>query len=345
MNAGDVARALLVGLALPALTIQSATAQEGDWVTPIQVAGSREHQLQVARRLMRAPAEFRFGPWRLLAEENLKAHTRRELAQTAAALADSYRRRLQVEPVEPDAWFVLFGSDDEYRRFRTQFGSGLTGATEGHATDGLAATYVGRHGRDHLTALVIHEGVHLLNRATFGDRLPIWLDEGLATSMSYNRVDGRGRLLLGTIASRSKTTSNVRRLPDGRQKTTHRIRLEGPMAALLDYSERPAAWPPLAELANDWDRRSERDLELAYPQAGFFVRYLLDGADRDTQLAFRALLTDLARRPRPELVAALERRLPDLEPGFRRWLGELARESLARVGPSSGPPGAGAPGR
>lgn len=329
--------ALFVGLAVQAGAWWPALSQQQDWVTPVQQVGSSGHQLEVARRLMGQAHEFDFGPWRLLAEQSLAPRTRRHLEGVAESLADAYRSRLKVEPVKTDAWIVVFANDNDYKQFRDRFGNGLTGATEGHATDGLAATYVGRHSRDHLAALVVHEGVHLLNRATFTDRLPTWLDEGLATSLSYNRVDSDGRLILGTIASRSKTTSNSRRLPDGRQQTTHRIRLEGPVAALLAYSESPSQWPPLSALSEDWTRKSGRDLEVAYPQAGFFVRYLLDGADRDTQLAFRALLSDLARRPRPELVAALENRLPELEPGFRRWLDALARDSLARVGPTNLP--------
>lgn len=330
----------VAGLTLQFLAAAPAHPQQQDWVTAIQPVGSPGHQLEVARRLMRQPREFAFGPWLLLAEESLSTRTHRDLEDVARSLADSYRQRLKVEPTEPEAWFVLFDSEADYRGFRDRFGTGLTGATEGHATDGLAATYVGRHTRDHLAALVIHEGVHLINRATFRDRLPTWLDEGLATSMSFNRVDSRGRLLLGTIASRSKTTSDSRQLPDGRRQTTHRIRLEGPMAALLAYSENPSQWPTLSDLTDDWSRKSGRDLKLAYPQAGFFVRYLLDGADRDHQLAFRALLADLTQRPRPELIAALENRLPELEPGFRKWLEALADDSLARVGGTGPPPGA-----
>ena len=312
-------------------------AQQQDWVVGTAHAiGSREHQIQVARRLMRDPHTFSLGNWTLLAESELSRRLRQPLVSVARALPGAYRQRLQIEPIVDDAWFLLFGDEEDYQRFRAEFGHGLTGATEGHAGNGLAATFVGNHTRDHMIALVIHESVHLLNRSTFADRLPTWLDEGLATSLSYNRVGRDGEILLGTISSRSLSRSRSEQLPDGRRRTTHEIRLEGPMAALLSYSERPQDWPPLSALAKDWSQLN--DLESVYPTAGFFVRYLLDGADRDTQLAFRALLVDLSRRPRPELVSALESRLPELEPEFRRWMDQLARRSLRQVGPPGGQP-------
>ncbi len=315
----------------------SAWPQQQEWVvSPAKPIGSRDHQLEVARRLMRKPRTFPFGDWTLLAESTLTRRLRQPLVAVARTLPDSYGQRLQIEPIVEDAWFLLFAEEDDYQSFRQQFSQGLTGATEGHAGNGLAATFVGDHTRDHMAALVIHESVHLLNRSTFADRLPTWLDEGLATSLSYNRVSADGEILLGTISSRSLSTSRSEQLPDGRRRTTHQIRLEGPMAALLSYSERPQDWPPLTALAQDWSQLAH--LELLYPTAGFFVRYLLDGADRDTQLAFRALLVDLTRRPRPELISSLESRLPELEPGFRRWMDQLAHRSLRQIGPPGGRP-------
>lgn len=324
-----------VGLALLVASLSAIHGQNGDsWVvSPVRSIGSRDHQLAVARGMLADAEEHTLGPWTLLTDASVSTRTTDFLRSVCTQLPSSYRQRLGVDPRVGDSWLVLFPDKDGYHNFRARFGTGLTEAAEGHATVGLAATFVGDHTRDHLAALVVHESIHLLNRATFDDRLPTWLDEGLATSLSHNRIDSDGRLLLGTISSRSRSAVNRQRLPDGRSQTVHRIQLQGPMAALLAYSERPQDWPPLAALTADWSQTPDSRLELLYPQAGFLVRYLLDGADRDTQTAFRALLAELAVRPRPELVTAFENRLPDLDRGFRRWLGQIARQSLAQLKP------------
>ncbi len=287
-------------------------------------------QVEFAKTILQRPFEYPFGSGQLLAESRLATETRGELQAIANALRDSYQARVRVQSTPPDSWFILFADEKQYRRFRRQFGQGLPRQAEGHASGKLAATFVSGHSPDHLRSLVIHETVHLLNRATFEDRLPSWLDEGLATSLSYNRVDANGHLILGTISSTSSTSVSHKNGPGGRRTTTHRIELEGPMAALLKYSEQPQSWPPLGSLLGDWSDK-HGDLELLYPQAGLLVRYLFDGVDGDTQREFRALLRELATRNRPELVRAFEGQFRRIEPGFGRWLDQLANQSLAQL--------------
>ncbi len=285
---------------------------------------------------MPQPHEIELQNWHLLADASLTPRLRDLVARTLNQLAEAYEHRLGVTPPsESQRWLVLFPDRSAYRTFRAQFGAGLPDNTEGHARGSLAATYTKELSRDHLLSLIIHEGTHVLNWATFADRLPQWLEEGLATSLSYNRVNGKGKIVLGTISSTSMSRSQKVGNASGRNATLHQIRLEGPVAALLDYSEKPQGWPPLHSLPSSWQGPTE-ELRWRYPQAGFLVRYLHDGADRDTQLLFRDLLRELSARDRPELVHALEAQLADIQASFLNWLERTARQSRAHLGPVAG---------
>ena len=140
--------------------------------------------------------EARLGPWRLLTDVAKGELVGLELV--AAHLAETWRARYGADAdAVPGQSIAIFSSEARYRVFAQADGSRLL-TTRGHAGGGLAAFAAGRNALETRVALV-HELTHLLDRNAFGDRLPAWVDEGMAEDLAWCRVDSAGRLEPGTL--------------------------------------------------------------------------------------------------------------------------------------------------
>ena len=138
------------------------------------------------------------GPWRLLTDVASGLLT--GLDAVARNLADAYRARygLATGP-GPGQVLVIFASDVRYRAFAAADDSAMPG-TRGHASGGLAAFTMGRDPVE--TRMLLVQGLtRLLSRNALGERIPAWLDEGLAEDLAWCRVDSEGRLQPDTLDS------------------------------------------------------------------------------------------------------------------------------------------------
>lgn len=247
------------------------------WVRPDDTSGpSLERaartpdasRLAGARNAMRPLGrEARLGPWRLLTDVATGELT--GLDAVALNLADAYRSRtgLPAGP-GPDQAVVIYASDTRYRAFAEADGSPMLG-TRGHAGAGLAAFAMGRNPLETRVVLV-HELTHLLSRNALGEKIPAWLDEGLAEDLAWCRVDAAGRLQPDTLDLREQTRGGA---------STTAVERSGPRVTVDGWlgSARAGRIPPLAALLAPesrffTDRGARRDAATA---SGMLVRWCL----------------------------------------------------------------------
>jgi hypothetical protein len=79
---------------------------------------------------------------------------------------------------------VIFRAESDYRRYAAAY-KGIPGSGQeaGHAGGGVVAFFVGDRSRQEAVRTLVHELTHLLNRRALADRLPAWLEEGLAADL------------------------------------------------------------------------------------------------------------------------------------------------------------------
>ncbi len=277
------------------------------------------------------------GPYRLLTDVE-PGKLLNSLAAIARSLPASYAERYGLSSPEPgEETVLLFARAESYRAF-TDAEPGLAQLEpSGHAGNGIAALAVAE--RDEAEALLVHELVHLLNRRALGlavDLAP-WLDEGLAEDLAYSQVDSSGRLRLGSLAGRTRSTNSVGGSLGKLAGDSFQITTLGPRALLLDLIAR---WsepdrPPVLEILDlGWSEFADPESRsLLYPASGFLVRYLLDGSGFDgpgpqgsgrrSAPAFRTFLQAVAAGGASDgrtLLAALGTSEKELEAGFSAWL-------------------------
>ncbi len=288
----------------------------------------RQQRRELALSILEPAAErLRTGPFELVTDARRRGLPAR-LGSIAGELAAAYRARYGLEPrLEATPWTVaIFAREVQYRRFEESAGdlAGLEAA--GHAGRGLAAFFVEGRSLTELEAILVHELTHLLNRTLLPADVPAWLEEGMANDLAYCRLDGDGRLDLGTLAGSRRIHEGARFGGRGGVRVERTLYSIGP-AASLDLVRRHAAARTLVPLTTLLDLPwgafvDPRGRELRYVQSAFWVRYLLDG-DARTAAAFRAFLAAAAAGERAHaaaLAAHLERPWTELEAAFRRWL-------------------------
>ncbi len=296
------------------------------WVRPDDTAGptlERAPMTADAARLARARnamrplgRDARLGPWRLLTDAATGELT--GLDAVAQNLAEAYAARtgLAAGP-GPDQAVVIFAGDKRYRAFAQADGSPLLG-TRGHAGAGLAAFAMGRNPLETRVVLV-HELTHLLSRNALGEKLPPWLDEGLAEDLAWCRVDGDGRLQAGTLDVREE-------MRGGAAATA--VERSGPRVTVDAWLERARAGrlPPLAAILSPesrlfTDSSARRDAATA---SAMLIRWCL--AEPARAAAFKEFLKAISLGGAGDasaLAAALGRSAPELQRDFFEWLKTL----------------------
>ncbi|HVS16043.1 MAG TPA: SH3 domain-containing protein [Thermoanaerobaculia bacterium] len=262
------------------------------------------------------------------------------LGERLETLERVYAQRYGVVPIgRPAEALVVFVREEGYRRFESRLPELRGVGTTGHASDGVAALFVGERRQREVLATAVHEVTHLLNRRALGPALPAWLEEGLADEMALlglARADGGGSPYTGFLEV------------DGAV-----VRGSGPLAGLAQLLDRleAGALVPLDEMVGqDWQdfRAGPRGRDL-YNQSGFFLHYLLE-RDGPHPLAegFRSFLAAVARGEPltgDALIASLGVGWAALELDFRVWLlaeGARAGADLVRGRtPAVAPAGAG----
>jgi hypothetical protein len=237
--------------------------------------------------------------------------------QVESAYIARYNRRPLGSPREA---VVLYASEIPYRLLESR-SNRLRGLhSSGFNHSGLVVFYVGGRHRDELSATLIHEIAHLLNRRALGPVLPPWLDEGLADDLGYARVAPDGTLDPATLAVT-------------RSKSAGQVRIVGALSALrlLEQAREEGRFLSLAELtALDWDEfvRSDR-INVHYAISSFFVRYLLQAEGGRLAVPFRAFLEDVAAGLPAEgeaLRIRLGKEWRELDMGFEKWLRKFVKE-------------------
>jgi hypothetical protein len=223
-----------------------------------------------------------------------------------------------ARPAAPLGTLVLFADGAAFDTFTAATG-GAGGAFTGRTAGSVAALTAAGRGRRELYRLLVHEMVHLLNRAAFAAPPPVWLEEGLAGDLELVPVADDGGLLDVPLGREALRLAGGGR-PYGPLIAVDRLRLEAERGRL----ETPADLAVLDRAA--WDA-SPRRAEI-YALAALWVRFFLagEGAGGEARAtAFRAALAAAARGAGdavPALDAAAERE-------FRLWLHELGREITA----------------
>ena len=218
------------------------------WVRPDDTSGpslERGARVPDAARIAKARNAMRplgrdaiLGPWRLLTDVASGFLT--GLDAVARNLPDAYRARYGLATAAgPEQSIVIFASDARYRVFAAADGSAMLG-TRGHAGGGLAAFAMGRNPVE-TRVLLVHETTHLLSRNALGERIPAWLDEGIAEDLAWCRVDAEWRLEPDKLDSFEETRAGARSLV---------VETSGPRATRDAWLERARLGriPPLAAL-------------------------------------------------------------------------------------------------
>ncbi len=283
-------------------------------VRPVAAAPADEARLTQARALLREFREGQLGPYPLLTDVD-QPDLLFFLGNLARELEPAYVERYRVRPVSPPReTVVLFRRRQDYLAFQGQE-EGLRGLDAvGFARRGVVSLFVEDLTPEEVAATLVHELTHLLNRRAVGPALPPWLDEGLADDLGQSRIEAPGRLVAGALGGRERREGGqIHWQGSLAARETLRARIVGgelqPLRALLDL---------------DWGRFVAPEArELHYAQAGFWVRFLLDGDGGRLASGFRGFLAAVAdgEAITPE---GLRRRLgaswPELEASFRAWV-------------------------
>jgi hypothetical protein len=254
------------------------------------------------------------------------------LDRLAPQVVPAYRERFGVDPGPPSGEAILlFAREETYRHYERGEGAAIADLdAAGHAGGSVAALHAEGRDPEEVARLLVHELVHLLNRRALAPELPPWLEEGLAEALALSRI-AAGRLEAGALGGRR----TFEPLPAHGSRRDILVVTSGPRARLDQLVEALATGS--AEdletlLALPWQEfAAPAGRELRYAQAGFFVRYLLDGEDGRLASPFRAHLAGIARGEPADLTRLLTRlgdTLPELARGYRSWLAGQRRLAL-----------------
>ncbi|MDY7095302.1 MAG: hypothetical protein SX243_20185 [Acidobacteriota bacterium] len=263
-----------------------------------------ERALAVMGHSPTSPAELYLGPYPFYTDlRDTDPRDRallRQLDEASTRVEEIYRQRYGLDPVgNPAAAVVLFQAVEDYRRYQAHETAIASLPSHGHAGYGLAVFYRGSRSDAEVTATLIHELTHLLNRRGIGPALPAWLDEGLAEDLAEIGIQpeskGEYRTLLASATAR----------PSG--------------GAMVGVS--------LQELLRtDRDSlSSQAELQRFYQLSRSWIGYLLD-ADPAQGARFRSYLEAVANgapATPEELQRHLRRPWAELEKEFTIWRANL----------------------
>lgn len=288
----------------------------------------RDLRWERARRLLgaEADAEERLGPWRLLTDVD-DAELRRFLDDVAERLETQYASRFGPAPREPEDGeqsVILFAEESDYRTYE-ELGDRAVGLDlEGHAGGGLAVLYREDRRDAELASLLVHELSHLLHERTFGDRLPPWLEEGMAEDLALSEIDPDGSIRPGTLGGDARIDPYAS-LGGERLEITGGIALIGRLAQSVGEGRLPSLEGLLAMSREEFVQPAGRGMR--YATSAFFVRFLLDRHGE----GFRAFLADAAQG-RPVSPGSLAERVGVEVGGLERRFHAWVRAEALRAG-------------
>lgn len=283
-------------------------------------AEPRDPRWRRARRLLDGVPETpqRLASWQLLTDVD-DPRLRERLDRVAAKAEHAYETRFGLTPKAAEEGaevVILFAREDEYRIFEELGDAGTGLGLEGHAGGGLAVLYHGRRPEPELTALLVHELAHLLHERIFGDRLPPWLEEGMAEDLALSRVGPEGEIELGSLGGVARV-DRYGSLDAERLEITGGVGILGRLARRVSQGRMPDLAELLTMPRETFVQPAGRGLR--YASSAFFVRFLLDRYPEE----FREFLEAVAF-VRPATVGTLVDHvgvgLDALERQFHAWI-------------------------
>lgn len=303
----------------------------GDTESPALVVPPRIPDTARLQRVASAMNPLRreecLGAWRLWTDA--PAGEVKDLDTVARRLPEAFETRTWL-PAEviPDQSVAIFADGRRYRAFAEGDGNPLRG-TDGHSSGGLAVVALRQRSLE-TRVLLVHELVRMLVHNAFAENAPPWLVEGLAEDLAWCRVEGDGRLDLGSLDRGSEVSW---------ERTTRREVAWGPRPTVGAFVKAARRGPSimLASLLTPGtglflDPDVQRD---ALTESALLVRWCFDEPRRADR--FREFLAVVALGGRADLAAlseALGVGARDLEVEFLSWVRALALEDE----PASPPP-------
>ena len=260
-----------------------------------------------------------FGGSTDVANERLLQH----LERVATALPGAFATRFGLQAIASGSIFV-FGRERDFRTWlKTQHGV-EDARVEGFAASGTASLYLGHHGVEDVSAMLVHEVTHLLARNAFRRSLPPWLEEGLADELAFNRFTRDGKIVHDSV--RISRSARMQSMFPTRRGTRFSSTVSGPGVALLRLSR--GSLVPLPELLNasQDDFLASAGRQDRYATAAFFVRFLLSAQPERAQ-RFRAFLAAGVGGAPMDAAAfevAMGETVVELDKKYLRWVRQLA---------------------
>lgn len=296
-----------------------------DLTLPLPARPPDPAMLAHAQTLLGARARSsHLGPYSLLTDVEDVALLA-SLARVATAIEGAYRERTSLTPVGiPAEAVILFAGRADYDAFiegETRL-AGLRPA--GHTSRGLVALAAGERAASEVTATLVHELIHLLNRRALGPALPPWLDEGLAEDLAASALDAAGRPVLGSFGGEITRAAGVITYDGGRATLLNGRRALAAPEAAVDLERLTAlGW-------DDFVRAPD-----TYSYSLFCIRTLLDGDEPRAGAAFRGFLNDIAHGGSAE-AESLRGRLgwswPEWNARLAAWTARRASDIATEIG-------------
>lgn len=271
----------------------------------------------------------KLGPFELLTDlqdEKLLSF----LDHLATSVEDAYEKSYELGSQSgSEGTLILFSRKWDYRVLRSQATLGRGEPVDGFEMDAVAVLHREQRDRAQLQRVFVHELTHVLNRWHLAPSAPLdvsrpsevalWLEEGIATDLSFSRIDRRGRI------DAKKLSREVRRAGGF-------IHYDGATAGLLSLAQRirSGSLPTTAELVTleREDFLSSEEASIHYLQSATLVRFLSNDAGlRAPFLAFLQAVSQ-GRTDSTDLLQALPIEPVELDRRYREWTLDLARGEI-----------------
>lgn len=259
------------------------------------------------------------GPYTLYTNSTDRALLQR-LGAVAARLEEQYAARYGREPVgEPKESIVLYRSEAPYRLLQAEDPVLLGLHSSGHNTAGLVVFYIGERSHHEVTATLVHELAHLLNRRALGPALPPFLDEGIADDLAMASWSEDGVMDPSSFSGEIERSADSVAAAGGLSTLWH----------LRDLDQRRELLRLWDVVHLDWDSfvRSEQ-ITVHYGVSALWVRHLL--AHPHSAAVFRRFLEEVAAGgpPDPERIRrGLDTTWPRLDAELRAAIRTWAEEA------------------
>ena len=243
----------------------------------------------------------------------------RQLEVVNQLVPAGYSARYGRVAAGPYDWgMVLFSREQDYRAFARESKTPRPDKAGGHAEHGFIAVYLERQSLTEFLCIVAHEQSHLLNKRTFSDELPPWLEEGLATDLGYLWVEDVAAQLTDL---------------QGRERLEKVVGWEASLVQLQQFMK--GSDPPALDVLWAMDRDAfYQNADWTYPYSAAVVRFLLDADDGRYADGFRSFLARIAEGEKPDrntLLQALGVDGTSLEPRILKWIAEDTLRARKRV--------------